>query len=330
MKKGHTHSNTDNKQTPRTFCTVSRATARSLSHVHTFIHPYIHTFIMSVTNTQCSHKHSGTLDTTHTCSVCLKQVALACLVSHSEACPFRPLSVRPAAVDDAATHLHALLFSGEDRVFEADTDKFDEDVTSADGLADPVEVVIVLVLFPVISPYLRVRRSNLAILHRLVWSTALLPCLLLDVKGQVLGVLCLPLCPVVPCAVPLCLLLSLDGIDGSFPSALLRESSRSSSIFAFFPYWCEVQLSYIHLNTSECTCSVAVDATFPEVTGHSTCETLGSTLDTISSTVPGFSSYVLMFSALEVDSRASLASRYGEVCTVDASFALWFHGELGS
>ena len=39
-------------------------------------------------------------------------VALACLVSQSAACLFRPLSVRAASVDDAATHLHALLFSG--------------------------------------------------------------------------------------------------------------------------------------------------------------------------------------------------------------------------
>ena len=54
---------------------------------------------------------------------------------------------------------------------EADTNKFDEDVTSAagvaaaDGLTDPVEVVIVLVLFPVIIS--------------ISTGTTLLPCLLL-------------------------------------------------------------------------------------------------------------------------------------------------------
>ena len=40
--------------------------------------------------------------------------------------------------------------------------------------------------------------------------------------------------------------------------------------------------------------------------------------------------YVLVFSALEVDSGISLASWYGEVHTVDASVALWLHGERGS
>ena len=40
--------------------------------------------------------------------------------------------------------------------------------------------------------------------------------------------------------------------------------------------------------------------------------------------------HVWVVPALEVDSRASSASRHGEVRTVDSLFALWSHGELGS
>ena len=119
QKKVHTN-NTDTEQTTRTHCAVYATTRNRTpslihSYIRTFVHSYIHTFIHSsgvrtrsaerTRQHTTSHKHAWRRRP-------VSNVALACLVSHSATCPFRPLSVRPASVDDAATHLHALLFTG--------------------------------------------------------------------------------------------------------------------------------------------------------------------------------------------------------------------------
>ena len=72
-----------------------------------------------------------------------------------------------------------------DGVFEqADTNKFDEDVTSAagvataDGLADPVEVILVLVFFLVFYGYDARLWRCIGWVHSCgLWSTVSLPCL---------------------------------------------------------------------------------------------------------------------------------------------------------
>ena len=118
---------------------------------------------------------------------------------------------------------------------------------------------------------------------------------------------------------------------GTFPYWLLQHSANSVLDYWYsWSSWCKG--SFFCLDMSECTCGVAIDATFPEMAldtsedeGHSSHATPGSTVDTCSASVPVLLDVshvfkVVVYSDPEVDSCPAL-QRHGKVCTVDASVA---------
>ena len=78
-----------------------RADTQTREHIHTFTHSYIHTF-MSVSNTQCAHKHADTRVTTHTVAQRLLQTCLFC----APCCTVTPSSLVVSAV--SSVNLRAL------------------------------------------------------------------------------------------------------------------------------------------------------------------------------------------------------------------------------